>query len=81
MIGADAKDHEDGQVLCILALLLIGCSIQESWSHLSLVAVLWRVGPSPPMSSIIELVLVAGVWVGQPQVYECGKADPSNPLL
>lgn len=34
----------------------------------------------PHPGSTVDLALVAGVWVGQPQGHECGRPDPATHL-
>lgn len=75
LIGAAMRHHVDVQGMCTL--------------HPSLDVDLWRPGPisylcqhmgeqvlciaQVAQGSTVELALVAGVWVSQPQGYECGR--------
>lgn len=89
MVHLTAREHGMSQPLGttwiprdyaeLVLLPLSRCSTLESWSHLSLLAGLQRIGLEPCPSSKAELVLMVGMWVNRPECVSVGKL--TQPLI
>lgn len=78
LVGAAYEDDVDVQGVSTTGPILhhwLQC-FGQSWLCLSPVAALKRASHAPCSGIIVELALVAGVWVSQPP--ECGRADSGS---
>lgn len=73
--------EEVGSFSYLLSHFFQAATVEENWPCPSPTSALWRASPAPDLGSKVEMTLVVGVQVSQPQEFEHGQAGSTTCLL